>query len=332
MPLRLVFFGTPAFAVPSLTALAASSHQVVAVVTQPDRPRGRGHKVSASLVKEEAARLAIPVLQPARAKDDAFKEELRAFAPDLGVVAAYGQILPVDLINVPRLGMINVHASLLPRWRGAAPIHRAVLAGDTFTGITIMRVIKALDAGPMLAVAETPIDPHETSGELEGRLAAIGADLIVRTVDAMAAAPGTETPQDESQVTYAARLQRNDARVDFARPAQDVHNLIRGLNPWPLVSAELGGRRLLLLKTEPIASGTDADTRSVPPGTVLRVEPDALVVATLPGAIRLLRVQLEGRPATSVRDYLNGHAVHAGDRLSPWPPIDPSAPTAPATT
>ena len=332
MPLRVVFFGTPAFAVPSLTALAASTHQVVAVVTQPDRPRGRGHKVSASPVKEEAARLAIPVLQPVRSKDDAFRAELSAFAPDLGVVAAYGQILPVDLINVPRLGMINVHASLLPRWRGAAPIHRAILAGDAVTGITIMRVIKALDAGPMLAVAETPIAPNETSGELEARLAAIGADLIVRTVDAMAAGPVTETPQDEAQVTYAARLQRNDARIDFARPAQYVHNLIRGLNPWPLVSAELGGRRLLLLKSEPIASETDAGPRSVTPGTVLGVGPDALVVATLPGAIRLLRVQLEGRPATSVRDYLNGHAVHVGDRLMPWPPIDPSAPQAAATT
>jgi len=325
MPLRLVFFGTPAFAVPSLTALAASTHQVVAVVTQPDRPRGRGHKVSASPVKEEAARLAIPVLQPVRAKDEAFKAELSQFEPDLGVVAAYGQILPVDLINVPRLGMINVHASLLPRWRGAAPIHRAILAGDAVSGITIMRVIKALDAGPMLAVAETPIDPDETSGELEGRLAAIGADVIVRAVDAMAAGPVIETPQDEARVTYAPRIQRTDARIDFARPAQDVHNLIRALNPWPLVSAELGGRRLLLIKSDPMTSGTDAGMQSATPGTVLRVEPDALVIATLPGAIRLWRVQLEGRPAASVRDYLNGHVVQVGDRLAPWPATNPPA-------
>jgi methionyl-tRNA formyltransferase len=320
MPLRVAFFGTPDFAVPSLTALAASSHQVVAVVTQPDKPRGRGHKVSPSPVKEEAARLGIPVLQPIRAKDDAFRAELGAFAPDLGVVAAYGQILPVDLINVPRLGMINVHASLLPRWRGAAPIHRAILAGDTVTGITIMRVIKALDAGPMLSVAKTPIEPFETSGELEIRLAVLGASVIVRAVDSLADAPVVETPQDEAQVTYAARLQRTEARIDFERPAQDVHNRIRGLNPWPLVSAQLGGRRLLLLRSEVVTSGPDADTHaSVAPGTVLRVEPDALVVATSPGAIKLLRVQLEGRPATSVRDYLNGHVVQPGDCLVPWP-------------
>lgn len=319
MPLRLVYFGTPAFAVPTLRALAATAHPIVAVVTQPDRPRGRGQRVSASPVKGEAAALGLPVLQPERMTDPDFLAALRAAAPDLGVVAAYGQILPAPVLALPRLGLINVHASLLPRWRGAAPIHRAIIAGDAVTGITIMRVVAALDAGPMLARAETAIDPDETSTALELRLAEIGARLAVERVDALAHGPVAEAAQDDRLSTYARRLARADGRIDFERPARDLHNAIRGLQPWPMASAQLHGRRLVLC-----ASAVASDRgQTAPAGTILEVAPDAIVVATAPGAIRLTRVQPEGRAAMAIRDFLNGHPTRAGDRFDPLPATTP---------
>src|SRR5581483_4358437 len=204
--LRIVFFGTPAFAVPTLDALIASRHPVAAVVTQPDRPRGRGHKVADAPVKARAAAAGIPVLQPERMKDPALLAQLRALHADLGVVAAYGRILTDDLLAIPRLGMINVHASLLPKYRGAAPVHRAVIAGESETGVTIMRVVKALDAGPMIASATRPIAPDETSDVVERDLAQIGARLLVAAVDDLAAGRASETPQDDTAATYAHRL------------------------------------------------------------------------------------------------------------------------------
>lgn len=311
MALRLVFFGTPAFALPSLRALASSRHTVAAVVTQPDRPRGRGQRITPGAVKVAAVELGLPVLQPERIKDANFSADLVALKPDLGVVAAYGKILPAALLELPRLGMINVHASLLPRWRGAAPIQRAILAGDDQTGITIMRVIAELDAGPMLAAAPTPIAPNETSVDLERRLAALGADLLVETIEALARGPVTEQAQEAAHVTYAARLERRDGRVAFDLPAIAIHNAIRGLQPWPLVWATLNGKRIALLASEPIAG----ESVSGSPGTIVRVEPDAIDVATGAGAIRLTRVQLEGRPAVPVRDFLNGHPTRPGDRF-----------------
>ncbi len=214
--------------------------------------------------------------------------------------------------------MINVHASLLPRWRGAAPIHRAILAGDTLTGVTIMRVVKALDAGPLIAAAETPIHPDETSVDVEARLATLGAALALQMVEALAQGAVAEVPQDDSRAVYAARLQRSDSRIDFARPARDVHNAIRGLHPWPLASAVLDGQRLTLLRSEALPD----EAASAPPGTIIRIESDALVVATGGGAIRLRRVQREGRPAVSVHEYLNGHRTRAGDRFVPLPAVE----------
>jgi methionyl-tRNA formyltransferase len=316
MALRVVFFGTPAFAVPSLEALANSSHQIVAAVTQPDRPRGRGQHVTASPVKTAAVARSIPVLQPERPRDAAFLREVAALSPDLSVVAAYGRILPVELIEQPRLGTINVHASLLPRWRGAAPVHRAVMAGDPMTGITIMRVVQALDAGPMLARRETPIAIDETSATLEARLAAIGAGLLRETVDALARGPVAETPQDPAGVTYAGKLERADSAITFDQPALALHNAIRGLQPWPLASAVLHGKRLRLLQSDPPTERTS----NADPGTVVGVEPDRLIVAARGGALAITRVQLEGRPAIGVRDFLNGHAVRVGDRFEPWLP------------
>jgi methionyl-tRNA formyltransferase len=264
-------------------------------------------------VKAAAVDRGIPVYQPARLRDDGFLEQLRALAPDLGVVAAYGKILPAEVLGVPRLGMINVHASLLPRWRGAAPIHRAVLAGDQVTGVTIMRVVQALDAGPMIRASETRIDPNETSTVLESRLAILGADLVVRVIDEMERGTVAEAPQDETLVQYAARLTRRDGILDFSKAAIDVHNAIRGLQPWPLAEAVLDGRRVRFLESTPRPDETSA----VVPGTVIGVEPDALVVSTGQGAVAIHRLQLDGRPVVSVRDFLNGHAVRVGDRFLP---------------
>ncbi len=314
MPLRIVFFGTPAFAVPTLERLFASGHTVVAAVTQPDRPRGRGHRLQPSPVKAAAAgRTAL--FQPTALSDPGWLAALRDLRPDLGVVAAYGRILPQTLLDLPRLGMVNVHASLLPRWRGAAPVHRAVLAGDRETGITIMRVVLALDAGPMLARRPTAIDPEETSGELETRLAGLGAELLADVVDRLAAGPVQETGQDERLVTYANRLERRDSQIAWQRPALAVHNQIRGLQPWPLAAARLQGRRVLLLRSQV----ADERPASAPPGVIERIERDALLIAAAPGLVRLTEIQMEGRSPVRVREFLHGRLVQAGERFEPLP-------------
>jgi methionyl-tRNA formyltransferase len=311
MALRVVFLGTPAFAVPTLERLLHSSHQVVAVVTQPDRPRGRGHKIAPSPVKTLARAQEREILQPETMKDTAFLERLREIAPDLGVVAAYGRLLPMAVRDLPRLGMINVHASLLPRWRGAAPIHRAILAGDRTTGISIMRIVKALDAGPVLARTAVEIADDETSQELEARLATLGGDLLVSVVQELASGPVAEEPQNEAMVTYAPRLERHDSRIDWTRSALQIHNQIRGLQPWPLAAARLHDRRVLLRKS----TITNEGDRHRAPGTILAVEPDALIIAAGQGSVRLLVIQAEGRPPMSVRAFLSGHPVSVGDRF-----------------
>jgi methionyl-tRNA formyltransferase len=315
---RILFFGTPAFAVPSLRALAHSPHQVVAVVTQPDRPRGRGQKLAPSEVKAAAAELGLDVWQPQRLRNGEFDDRVRAVSADLGVVAAYGRILSGSLLALPRLGMINVHASLLPRWRGAAPVHRAVIAGDAETGVTIMQVVEALDAGPMLARLPTPIGPDESSDALEKRLAELGAGLLVETVNAIARGPVTSTTQDESVVTYAAKLERHESSLDWHQPAQVVHNQVRGLQPWPVAAAVLQGKRVLMRRTHAVSG----EPHAAEPGTILRVDAEALVVAAASGAIHLFDLQPEGRPAMAIREYLNGHLVKPGDRFERWmPPV-----------
>jgi len=313
--MRIVFFGTPEFAVPTLDRLFGSSHRVVGVVSQPDRPRGRGQQVTPSPVKRRADGHA-PIFQPTRLKDEEFLGAVRALEPDLGVVAAYGRILPQVLLDLPRLGMINVHASLLPRWRGAAPVHRAVIAGDKETGVTIMRVVLALDAGAMLRKVTSPIGSDETSADVEPRLATLGASLLVDVVDALATGPIPEEAQDESLVTYAARLERRESQIDWTRSAAEIHNRIRGLQPWPLAAAMLNGKRTALLRSE-VAEG--ASFPDAAPGTVTAVQADAIVVVTGAGALRITEVQVEGRPPMAMRAYLNGRRVNAGDRLAPLP-------------
>src|SRR5450759_830413 len=314
-PLRLVFFGTPEFAVPTLRDVRAHGHDVAAVVTQPDRPRGRGQKPSPGPVKAFAERHGLRVLQPERLKDDAFLADVASLAPDLGIVAAYGKILPAALIAIPRLGLINVHASLLPRWRGASTIHRAVMAGDADTGVSIMRVVQALDAGGVFAIAYRAIGPDETSEEVEHDLAESGARLILPVIDALGTGAANETPQDDSLVTYAPRLTREDGLISWEAPAFAIHNQVRGLYPWPHAFTSLDGARVIVLRTSVGSHGI------VPPpnarsGQVVAVDREAIVVAAGDGRpLALLQVQAEGRRAVNARELAAGTRLQPGARF-----------------
>ena len=313
-PLRVVFFGTPFFAVPTLEAVLASRHPVVGVVTRPDRPRGRGQKTSDSPVKTRATTAGVPVLQPATLNDPAFLAALRTFDADIGVVAAYGKILSETVLAVPRFGMINVHASLLPSHRGAAPIHRAILAGDTETGVTIMRVVKALDAGPALATVGRPIGPNETSEEVERDLARLGASLLVSQLDELASGTARETPQDERAATYAPRLTKEEGLIDWEWPAARIHNLARGLHPWPHAYTFLNKARLIIRRTSPVIGCSVAA-----PGEIIVASGDRLRVATADGGLDLIELQAEGRRSMSAREFLAGHPLQPGQRFSAAP-------------
>jgi methionyl-tRNA formyltransferase len=305
--LRIVFFGTPAFAVPTLEALLASRHSVVAAVTQPDRRRGRGQKTSFSAVKSSAVAASVPVFQPNTLKDGSFAADLAALEADLGVVAAYGNILPYSILSAPRLGMLNVHASLLPRYRGAAPVHRAVMAGEHETGVTIMRVVQALDAGPMLATTRRAIGPDETSDEVEHDLARIGAGLAITTIERLLAGDLNEAAQVESDATYARRLTKDEGRVDWATPAGQIHNLIRGLHPWPHAFTFLDRQRVILRRST--ASAEESDQ---PPGTILEAGGDRLRVAAGGGIVNVIELQAEGKRPMTVREFLAGHPIPRG--------------------
>lgn len=305
----MAFFGTPDFAVPSLQALYATSHHVVGVVTQPDRPRGRGQRVSHSPAKQTALAAGTAVLQPDRLKDQGFLDAFRAWHADVGVVAAYGKILPAVVLGSPPLGLVNVHASLLPRYRGAAPVHRAVMEGEPETGVSIMQVVQALDAGPVFATARRPIGPDDTSTEVESDLARLGATLLVSTIDAMAEGTANAIPQDDRLATYAPRLEKHEGVIAWNATAATIHNRVRGLQPWPMASSWLGGQRLILVQSAVL----DADRAGgAEPGVVLAASRDALSVQTGRGVIDILRVQPEGRRPMAVRDYLAGHPVEAG--------------------
>lgn len=310
--LRIAYFGTPAFAVPALERLIASRHHVVALVSQPDRPRGRGHKVQPTPTKAVALSAAIPVLQPAKLKDPALAADLQALAPDIGVVAAYGRLIPDVLLALPRLGMINVHGSILPFYRGAAPVHRAVLAGDAETGVTIMRVVTELDAGPTFATRTHPIGPDDTSAEVEAALAMLGADLLLEVVEQLAAGTAKETPQDPSRATFAPKLTKEEGLIDWTRRASEIHNQVRGLHPWPLAYASLGGRRVLIRRTRQIA-GTPAPA---PPGAIVAAQGDGIDVACGDGKLlRILELQAEGRRPAAARDFVAGYRIEAGNRF-----------------
>lgn len=302
MPLRVVFFGTPGFAVPTLEHLVSSRHQVVGVVTQPDRPRGRGQQVTDGPVKSLATSLRLPVLQPAKLARDQFESAFAELKADMGVVAAYGKILPDWLLAAPKHGLINVHASLLPRYRGASPVHRAVINGDPETGVTIMRVVKELDAGPMLASVAVPIGIDDTTTMVEAALAGRGAELLVQTVDAIEAGTATETAQDPAQATYAPKLSKTEGLVDWTMPAPRIHNLVRGLWPWPHAYTYVGQTRYILhrsrLSTRP--------TLNEAPGTIVHATPaDGLhVVCGDRTTLELVDIQLEGKRVMSAREVM----------------------------
>jgi len=313
MPLRVAFFGTPGFAVPTLEHLANSRHQVVGVITQPDKPRGRGQKITEGPVKSLATSLRVPVLQPATLARDQFESQFASLNADIGVVAAYGKILPDWLLAAPAFGLINVHASLLPRYRGASPVHRAVINGDSDTGVTIMRVVKALDAGPMLAAAIVPIGSDDTTTIVESMLAIRGAELLVQTLDAIEAGTARETPQDESLVTYAPKLAKTEGLVDWSLPGARIHNLIRGLWPWPHAYSYLGQARYILHRSRL----SDRPTQSAEPGTIIQASTiEGLHVACGEGsAIELVDLQLEGKRVLGAREAMAARVLVPGARF-----------------
>jgi methionyl-tRNA formyltransferase len=258
--------------------------------------------------------LRIPVLQPAKIRDEGFLHAVRDLRPDLGVVVAFGRILPDALLAIPRLGMINVHASILPRYRGAAPIQRAVLAGDPETGVSIMRVVSELDAGPVFSIARVPIPADATSGDIEAVLASIGGDALLPVVDALAAGTAAETPQDHALATHAAKMTKGEGPIDWSRSAAAVHNQVRGLQPWPLASTTLHGERLVIRRTAVVSSAAPDPA----PGTILRARAGDLIVSCGDAtALQILELQPEGRRTVTAREFLAGHAGLEGQRLAP---------------
>jgi len=308
--LRLVFAGTPEFAVPCLEACLAAPVDVVAVYTQPDRPAGRGRKLAASPVKQRALAADIPVEQPEKLKDADVQQRLASFAPDLMVVVAYGLILPRRVLAIPRLGCWNVHASLLPRWRGAAPIQRAILAGDAETGVDLMQMEPGLDTGPVLIERRTPIDDADTGGTLHDRLAALGAAALSEGL-ARIANGETLTPraQGETGVVYAHKLEKSEARLDWNEPASVLERKVRAFDPWPATEAELWNERVRIWSAEAIDARTDQ-----PPGTIVATGRDAIDVATGKGLLRILEIQREGGRRISVRDWQNAQRPRGAER------------------
>jgi methionyl-tRNA formyltransferase len=301
--MRLVFAGTPEFAVPSLAA-AASRQEVVAVYTQPDRPAGRGRSLAASPVKRAALERGIPVLQPETLKSQVSRDALAALQPDLLIVVAYGLILPKAILAIPKYGCWNVHASLLPRWRGAAPIQRAIEAGDARTGVCLMQMEAGLDTGPVLLSQATDIGPEETGGQLHDRLAALGAQVLADGLGLLRAGiRPVPQPQPEQGVTYARKLEKAEARLDWSRPAAALANQVRAFNPWPVAEATVAGERLRILDAVALEPAHGAA-----PGTLLAASRDGIDIACGEGALRLRTVQREGGRAIGAADFVNARA------------------------
>jgi methionyl-tRNA formyltransferase len=310
--MRIVFMGTPDFAVSILDAVHSAGHEILACVTQPDRPKGRGHAVAMSAVKVRALELGIPVLQPVRVrKDNAFIEEIRDLSPDVIVVAAFGQILPKALLDIPRLGCINVHASLLPKYRGAAPIQWAVINGDRETGVTTMAMDVGLDTGDILEQKKVLLDPKETGGSLFDRLAAAGAELIVSTL--AKAEKGTLDPvkQNDAEATHVGMLTKEMGDIDWSKDARSIECLIRGLNPWPTAYSFLADQQIRIFAADVLPD--DPEPAGLPCGTVIAADRSGILVKTGSGCLRITELQPAGRRRMSADDYLRGHAVKRGD-------------------
>lgn len=307
-PLRIIYMGTPDFAVAPLRALHAAGHQVVAVYCQPPRAAGRGKKPRPSPVQQAAEELGLTVRTPLNFRDTSDREAFAALEADIAVVAAYGLILPQAILDATRLGCFNIHASLLPRWRGAAPIHRAIMAGDDETGITIMRMEAGLDTGPMLLVDRTPIRASDTTATLHDRLAAMGADLVVRAVADIATGQAVETPQPEAGVTYAAKIDKAEARIDWSWDTERIERLIRGLSPFPGAWCEIDGQRVKVHAAHVVQETTN-DRQ---PGMTVD---DQLAVQCGSGVLRLTRLQKAGKGVMDAAAYLNGRPVPEGTGL-----------------
>ena len=316
--MRLIFLGTPVFAVPTLERVVAAGHQVVAVVTQPDRPRGRGQHAAAPPVKEAALRLGLPVYQPERVRRPEALEYLRALAVDTMVVVGYGQIIPQSAIDLAPLGILNVHGSLLPKYRGAGPIQWAILNGETRTGVTTMRIDAGLDTGDMLLKADTEISPDEDAVALGRRLSLLGADLLVQTLTGLAAGSIAPEKQDPAQATYAPLLRKEDGLIDWSQPAARIHNCVRGLQPWPGAYTKFRGQSLHIWRSKLGAGGQNIGAGGQGPGQFLSLRP--LVAACGEGRLELVEVQLEGRKRISAADFANGQRVAENESLGE-PPI-----------
>lgn len=311
MTVRILFMGTPDFAVASLAALLEAGHEVCGVFTQPDKPKNRGMKLQPSPVKEYAIAHDIPVFQPLKMKDGEAMGYIRDLEPELVVVAAYGRILPSDILDYPAYGCINVHSSLLPKYRGAAPINWAILNGDKTTGVTIMHMAPELDAGDMILQGETAIGPDETAPELFARLAELGGKLLVEAVDLLARGEAPRTPQDAAVSTYAPMLSRELSPMDWSKGAQALHDQVRGLLPWPCATAEFGGIRCKVFSTDIID-----DTTDLAPGTVAEAGKTGVVMACGGGTLlRIKELQPDGKKRMAAADFLRGHPLTAGEKL-----------------
>ena len=304
--MRILFMGTPDFAVPSLEALLNAGHEICGVFTQPDKPKNRGMNLQAPPVKEFALAHDIPVFQPESVKDGGALEQIRQLQPELIAVAAYGRILPVDILEYPAYGCINVHSSLLPKYRGSAPIHWAILNGDEESGVTIMHMAKEMDAGDIIAQSVTPIDPNETVETLHDRLAQMGAALLVEVVEQIKAGTAKRTPQDESKVTYAPMLSRELSPLDWTRTARQLHDQVRGLIPWPATTTDIiGGQPVKIFEVEELGVATTAA-----PGTIVAAGKQGIDVACGDGVLlRIKQLQAQGGKRMAAADYLRGHPI-----------------------
>lgn len=310
--MNLVFMGTSEFAVPALEKLAASTtHRLMAVVTQPDRPSGRGQEVRSSPVKQAAVERSLHLFQPENVNDYEFLRELRALSPDVIVVVAYGQKLSNDILSLPRWYCVNIHPSLLPRFRGPEPVARAILRGETMSGVCIVKVVEKMDAGPVLGVTQVPIPPDATTPEFEAKLAPIGADLLMEVLDSVSNQTVIELPQNERDASYAPRFEKNDGRIDWRKPAARVKDFIRALQPFPIAFTFHNRARLAIWKAEAIRGGRSGQR----PGTISAVEKDRVRVACGEGEVALLEVQPENRKRMSAAEWINGAQPKAGEAL-----------------
>lgn len=298
--LKIIFAGTPEFAVPALQALIDSKHQVIAVYTQPDRPAGRGKKLLSSPIKKIAENTLISILQPKSLRNEEEHCRVSSLAADVMVVAAYGLILPSTVISAPRLGCINIHASLLPRWRGAAPIHRAILAGDTETGITIMQMDEGLDTGDMLYKVSCPIHPSDTSQTLHDRLAPMGAEALLHVLDQLDNGNIARQTQDDAQATYAHKLEKREADIDWQQPAVVIERMVRAFNPWPCAQSQLHDTVIKIHQAH-----VSSATHSLPPGTVVQANQQGIDVACGEGVLCIQQLQLPGAKKISAADFIN---------------------------